>query len=194
MVQTTTSNASEEIPIESLRQSDQLNDINSQEDGANNSTLPPKNAGSILVAIYNNTNAKRENRVAPHDAEQSHQIEYPRLQSLPSSKSENNNISTVRSTTATTSRSAGALHTVQVSDRRLNLNQQPSNVENREMFSSSSLSAIQFDNLLSPTNSVDETEKNGNSNERVPRFPDWTRLYLFGRKRGTEAPRISRPS
>ena len=193
MTQTTTSNTNENIPIEALEKSYQINNINSQENGANNTSLATENAGSILVAIYNNTNAKRENRVAPYNTEQSRQMEYARLQSPPSSESRNNDIPTVRHT-AITSRSAGPLPSVQVSDRRLHLSHQPSNEENGNMFSSSSLSALQFDNSFSPINLVAETQQNDSSNGRSSHFPDWTRLYLFGRKRGTEAPRVSKPS
>lgn len=193
MAQTNTSNTNENIPIEALEKSYRINNIKTQENNANNTSLATENAGSILVAIYNNTNAKRENRVAPYSAEQSRQMEYARLQSLSSSESRSNDISTVRGT-GMTSRSAGPLQSGQVSDRRSHLSHEPSNEENGKMFSSSSLSAVQFDNLLSPTNSVAETQHNDNFNGRSSHFPDWTRLYLFGRKRGTEAPRISRPS
>ena len=193
MAQTNTSNTNENIPIEALENSYRINNIKTQENNANNTSLATENAGSILVAIYNNTNAKRENRVAPYDAEQSRQMEYARLQSLSSSESRNKDIPTVRRT-AITSRSAGPLPSVQISDRRLHPSHQPSNEENGKMFSSASLSAVQFDNSLSPTNSVAETQQNDSSNGRSSHFPDWTRLYLFGRKRDTEAPRVSRPS
>jgi hypothetical protein len=157
MAQTTTSNTNENISIESLEKSYQINNINLQENGANNTSSATGNTGSILVAIYNSTNAKRENRVAPFGTEQSRPIEYGRLQSSSSSES-----------------------------------RQPSDEENGKMFSSSSLSAVHLNNSLSSTNSVAETEQS--SNGSLSRFSDWTRLYLFGRKPSTAAPRISRPS
>ena len=194
MARTTTSNTNENIRIGALENSFNTFNMESLGNSAVNNSSNTENGGSILVAIYNNTNARRENRVAPYNTEQLPHMENTRTQSLPSSQGRNNdNLSNRRHVAA--SCSVGTTPNGEASNSRLDISHQLSNEDNGKIFSSSSLNAIQFSNSLSPMNSISETRQNDSFGARLSNLRDWTRLYLFGRKHGTaDISRVSRSS
>jgi hypothetical protein len=71
MLRTTTPITTENNPIEVPRKSYQVYNILSQKSSANSVCSTPDSEGSILVAIYNNTNARRVNNLPTYNTKES---------------------------------------------------------------------------------------------------------------------------
>ena len=128
-LQTNASNTSENAVIEVPSKSYQVYDINSQTDSR----------GSILVAMYSNTNAKRTSTLPTHNTEGESVIEDAWTRPT-TNQTTNSEISIVRRTTLVDS-SPSNVQSTKISDRSFHSNDQRNHEENTTVFSSPSFAS-----------------------------------------------------
>jgi hypothetical protein len=175
MLRTTTPNTTANAPIEVLRKSYQVYNIHSPKHSSNSVCATPESEGSILVSIYNNTNARRANRVLTCNTEQS--FEMGNAWMYPSNdETINSEISITRRAILADS-SSSKMSNIRATNKSFQIDRQLSNQQNMGTLSSPS----------------DIGQGHSSSGESF-NFKDWTRLYLFGHKPDTGMPRMPRPS
>ncbi len=192
MLQRTTPSTTANVPIEVPRKSYQVHSILSHQNSSNSIDLAAESEGSILVAIYNNTNARHTNSTPTHNTEQSLEMGNTWMQPK-TSENIDKEISIVRRTTIAGS-STNKVSNTPTTPEGVHINRQRSYQENRTTFSSPSFNTDHIRALQSPTQSTSENEQNHNFSSSLNNFKDWSRLYLFGHKHDIEMPRITKPS
>jgi hypothetical protein len=170
ILQTTTLNTTENAPIEVPQKSYQVYNIHSSKNSSNSiCATTPESEGSILVTMYNNTNARRAN------TEESFEMGNAWIH--PSNDESMNSENSL--TQFSSSRRVPNMRTT--TNESFLVNRQPSIQQTRSTFSS-------------PSATMSDIGQGHNSSSKSFNFKDWTRLYLFGHKPDTGLPRISRPS
>ena len=141
------------------------------------------------MSIYNNTNAKRVNNVAPDNARQSlFEMTSTWIQSS-SPKSNNSDMLDVQHGKSANA-SGTNVSTRDATDKSLSSSDQLNKLRYVGTLSSSSLNAGHFGRLQSPIQPTLELGHNGRFGESASNFTDWSRVYLAGREHGTEIPRV----
>lgn len=180
MLQTSTWDTSEQVPIEVPSKSFQVFNIQSKKNDLNGSRSDPNSGGSVLVAIYNKTNGKRtKNEPSLTSGEMSKPAN---AWSHPlNDEDDNGEVSFVRPMPSVHSLPSNALdmtRTKSSSDQ----SRPPNNGESIRMFSSPSSVSDQIGSHTLPSTSANNLNQNPNFVNQTPDFKDWMHLYVFGRK------------
>ncbi len=191
MARTTTSNPNENVPIELPKRSYQVYNILSKQNSMHSNCASVESEGSILVAVYNNTNGKRVNTLATCSTAQSFEMGNAWIEPTSPTRTESDVLTTRRTTLANSTMNTAS--GMKVMDERLRLNRQLSSQENVTTFSPSPFNTGHFSGVQSPTESTSGMRQSPGLSSSLSNSNDWSRLYLFGREHGTELPRIPRP-
>jgi len=194
MAQTTKPNTNENVPIEVPKISYKVYNIHSQQNNANNVSSTTECEGSILVAIYNNTNANRTDSRPTHNyTEQSFQIKQNAWMRPSTEEPINGNISMGQRITYTDF-SENKISNFKSKGRSGDVNHPINKQERIRSFSTPSLNTGNVNVFQSSSEAQFGNDTDRNLNISSTNFTDWSRLYIFGRKHNIVEPRISRPS
>jgi hypothetical protein len=194
MARKTKPNTNENIQIEVPKKSYKVYNIHSQQNSANNVSSTTECQGSILVAIYNNTNANRIDSGPTHNyTEQSFEMKQNTWM-RPSTKEAINGKISMGQRATHADFSANKISNFKSTGRSCDVNHSINKQELMRSFSTPSFNTANVNVFQSSSEIAFITDADRNFNSSSTNFIDWSRLYVFGRKHDIEGPRISRPS
>jgi hypothetical protein len=192
MVQKSTPNTNENLPIEVPKKSYQVYNMLSQKNSANSVCSTTESEGSILMTIYNNTNARRADSVRTPNTDQSFEMGNAWMQPLPH-ETIHSEIPINRHATLPDF-SMSKVSNIKATNQSFDIKRQLSHQENVRAFSTPPFNTDHFSVLHSPSEKPCGIDRDHSFTGRLYNFRDWTRLYLFGREHDTGMPRIRRRS
>jgi hypothetical protein len=192
MLRTTTPSTTENVPIEVPQKSYQVYNILSQKNNSNDVGSTPESEGSILVAIYNNTNARRAKNVPTRNSEQSFEMGNAWMQ--PSTNENINSDSSLNRRATFADFSIGKGSNMKPINKSFQTIRQSSNQENMRIFHSPSFNTGQMSVLQSPSESTSDFGQGHSFSRSLSNFKDWSRSYLFGGKNHTKVSDMPLPS
>ena len=179
-----TLDANKNVQIEVPKKSYQVYDVLSRENTADNVHSTTGNQGSILISIYNRTNANRANSVLSHNTEQSFKMGNAWMQPL-NREAVNNNVPLNRPATLSSSsvRQVSSFRTMK----------ETFNIDDPEAvrgFSKPAFNTGRFSIPQSEPKTTFRINRSRSVGGGPSNFQEWARIYLFGHEHNTGIPRI----